>query len=123
MPIMVLKGLAEGSRPVQTGWSSLPRSFRAWTPVMPEDCRHSGLSITRRGVDRFQGSLQGKMIMTTSDSPIAKTINLAGAFTQRDGRKLDASLSAGLKGMPPPSPPPSLILPSPARKVLQIQER
>jgi hypothetical protein len=69
------------------------------------------------------GSLQGKIIMTTSDSPIARTINLSGAFTQRDGRKLDAALSSSLKGMPPPSPPPSLILPSPTKKVLQIQEK
>ena len=69
------------------------------------------------------GSLQGKVIMTTSDSPIARTINLAGAFTQRDGRKLNADLSNSLKGMPPPSPPPSLILPSPAKKIMHIQER
>lgn len=69
------------------------------------------------------GSLQGKTIMTTSDSPIAKTINLSGAFTQRGGRKLDAALSSSLKGMPPPSPPPSLILPSPVKKILQIQEK
>lgn len=69
------------------------------------------------------GSLQGKVIMTTSDSPIARTINLAGAFTQRDGRKLDSSLSESFKGMPPPSPPPSLILPSPTRRIMHIQER
>ncbi len=68
-------------------------------------------------------SPEGKVVITTSDSPIAKTISLAGAFTQRDGRKLDASLSASLKGMPPPSPPPSLILPSPAKRILHIQER
>lgn len=69
------------------------------------------------------GSLEGKVIMTTSDSPIAKTISLAGAFTQRDGRKLRADLSSSLKGMPPPSPPPSLIFPGPAKKILHIQER
>ena len=69
------------------------------------------------------GSLKGKIIMTTSDSPIAKMVNLETVFTQREGRKLDAAISSSLKGMPPPSPPPSLVQPSPTRKIIHMQER
>lgn len=101
--------------------------YTTFTPSM-DPCDAGGLPSLwavnfKTGGVAPPGSLQGKVIMTTSDSPIAKTIGLAGAFTQREGRKLADSISKDLKGMPPPSPPPTLILPAPAKKILHIQER
>ena len=101
--------------------------FTTFIPSM-DPCDAGGLPSQwavnyKTGGTPLPGSLQGKVIMTTSDSPIAKTINLSGAFTQREGRKLDSALSASLKGMPPPSPPPSILLPAPAKRIMHIQER
>ncbi|MBL0225567.1 MAG: hypothetical protein IPQ16_08335 [Geobacteraceae bacterium] len=68
-------------------------------------------------------AMSGKIIMTTSDQPIAKPINISGAFTQRGGRKLDASISNDLQGVPPPQPPPSVTLPPPVKRMMNIMER
>lgn len=68
-------------------------------------------------------AMQGKTIMTTSDQPIAKPISIAGAYTERGGRKLNPSISNNLKGVPPPQPPPSITLPAPSKRIMNIMER
>lgn len=69
------------------------------------------------------GGMKGKIILTTSDSPIARPVNIEGLFTQRGNRKLSDSVSQEVKGMPPPSPPPTVLQPAPAKRILHIQER
>ncbi len=66
------------------------------------------------------GGLKGKAPLQTSSGGIS-IIDLGTAFTQRGGRKLDAYLEP--PGEAPKGRFPPLLLPKPARKILNIQER
>jgi len=68
-------------------------------------------------------SMQGKIVVTTSDQPIAKPINIPDLYNQSGNRKMSSTISNSIKGMPPPQPPPSITLPSPTKRILNIQER
>ncbi len=68
-------------------------------------------------------SMVGKLVLTTSDQPIAKTINIKSLYTEEGGRKMSTAISQSIKGMPPPQPPPIVLLPQPSKKILNIQER
>lgn len=70
-----------------------------------------------------KGAMQGKIIMTTSGQPVAKAINISDIFTAEGGRKLDAAISGSLKGLPPPQPLPTITLPVPSKRIMNIQER
>ena len=69
------------------------------------------------------GSMEGKLILTTSDQPIAKPVNIKTLYTEEGGRKMSTAISTSLKGMPPPQPPPNILLPAPSKRILNIQER
>lgn len=68
-------------------------------------------------------AMQGKIVMTTSGQPVAKAINISDVFTGEGGRKLDSSISNLLKGLPPQQPLPTITLPTPSKRVMNIQER
>lgn len=68
-------------------------------------------------------AMQGKVIMTTSGQPVAKAINISDVFTGEGGRKLDSAISNLLKGLPPQQPLPTITLPAPSKRILNIQER
>ncbi|MGB9080917.1 MAG: hypothetical protein WCD00_06420, partial [Desulfuromonadaceae bacterium] len=79
-----------GAERLSGGISSRTNGLVLFTTFIPsmDPCDAGGLPSQwavnyKTGGTAPPGSLQGKIIMTTSDSPIAKTINLAGAFTQR----------------------------------------
>ena len=68
-------------------------------------------------------SMEGKIILTTSDQPIAKAVNIKSLYTEEGGRKMSLAVSNSLKGMPPPQPPPNILLPKPSNRIVNIQER
>jgi type IV pilus assembly protein PilY1 len=68
-------------------------------------------------------SMEGKLILTTSDQPIAKPINIKSLYTLEGNRKMSTTMSQSIKGMPPPQPPPNVVLPQPSKKIINIQER
>jgi len=68
-------------------------------------------------------SMNGKIIITTSDQPTAKPVNIGSLFTDEGGRKMSQAASRSLKGIPPPKPLPSILPPGPSKRIVNIQEK
>jgi Tfp pilus tip-associated adhesin PilY1 len=71
--------------------------------------------------------LKGKIIATTTSSPIPTAINLAGAFTRSSGRQLDAGIvlpgATGGGGGGIGGSGTMLRLPKPVKRIINMQER
>jgi type IV pilus assembly protein PilY1 len=121
---------ANGAERMTGGVSANPNGVVFYTTFIPStDLCEAGGVPSQWAVNYSTGgvpparAMQGKVIMTTSDQPIAKPVNIGGAYTQRGGRKLDASISNNLRGVPPPQPPPTVTLPPPVKRIMNIMER
>lgn len=72
-------------------------------------------------------SLNAKLVVTTTDSPIPKTIDTTNAFTREGGRKLDAAYetagAAGGGGGGVGGGGSKITKPPPVKKMINIQER
>ncbi len=74
-----------------------------------------------------KSGLQGKLVATTTDMPIPKTVNLDGAFTRSSGRQLDSGIilsgAAGGGGGGVGGSGTMVRNPAPVKRVINIQER
>ena len=74
-----------------------------------------------------KSGLQGKLVATTTDTPIPKTVNLEGAFTRNGGRQLDSGIvlsgASGGGGGGVGGSGTMVRNPAPVKRVINIQER
>ena len=74
-----------------------------------------------------KSGLQGKLVATTTDTPIPKTVNLDGAFTRSGGRQLDSGIvlsgASGGGGGGVGGSGTMVRNPAPSKRVINVQER